>query len=108
MTPLEQSRTREANLAKGLRELARLHGIIFREPLGINSNGEFSLVVSNGTPRDSSIDPTGQYGVKLAEIIGRFHPRTGYAPANSIDPSNGWCYMNHFDVERMLESVSLT
>lgn len=102
MNPLEQSRQREAKLVQGLRQLATKYGTTFREPLQIDSRGEFSLVISNRTTHDGATDPTGQYGEPLAELLSQFNPRTGTALTRFLLPENGWCYMHHFDVERML------
>lgn len=104
LTPWEIGRLRESKLADGLRALAVRHGIKFREPLHIDSNGEFPLVVI-GTEEPFC----GQYGEKLARIIGAHRPRTGIhaQEGNYMLAENGWCYMNHFDVERMLEAQEL-
>ncbi len=103
LSPLEEGRRREEELAEGLRRLAKAHGIAFRERLHINSNGEFSLSVSNGTERDGEKDPCGQYGEALAAILSKHGLRCGMFPSHHISPCNGWGYMNHFTVEEMLE-----
>jgi hypothetical protein len=104
--PVQQADAREAALAAGLRRLAKRHGIAFREPLQIDSRGEFPLVVSNGTPKDGPQDFCGQYGEALAAVISRHNPRTGRVPTSYMSPENGWCRMNHFDVQAMLEEAN--
>jgi hypothetical protein len=101
--PIQQGDAREAALADGLRELAACFGVTLREPLHIDSNGEFSLVVSNGTARDFAGDPCGQYGKEFADLIARYNPRMGLTPSRFMSPENGWCRMNHFDAQTMLE-----
>jgi hypothetical protein len=93
MTPWEAGRMRESMLATGLRTLGAKHGLLFREPLQIDSNGEFSLAVDH--------DVHG-YGQPFVDLLNRHNPRTGILPTKHMDPRNGWCRINHFDVERML------
>ncbi len=83
-------------LADGLRALATAHGVTFREPLQIDARGEFALIVER----------TG-YGEKLAALLSRHNARTGIRPGAMLDALNGWCAMNHFDVERMLSGSNM-
>lgn len=105
--PVQQGQAREEALASGLRRLANAHGITFREPLRIGASGNFMLAVSNGTERDGKADACGKYGTALAGLISRHNPRTGYAPTATMSPEGGWCYMNHFDVQSMLEEAGI-
>lgn len=105
MTQWEAGRKREQLLASGLRTLGAKHGIRFREPLQIDTNGEFSLVVllnpeDEHTP--SASVQCGSYGVSFVALLNKHNPRTGIRPTKHMDPRNGWCRINHFDVERML------
>ena len=106
-SPMQQGDAREKALAEGLRRLAKAHGIILREPLQIDSRGEFSLSVSNGTARDGQSDACGCYGVPLAALIAKHSPRTGYAPTSFMSPENGWCRLHHFSVQAMLEEAGI-
>jgi hypothetical protein len=104
-TPLETSRMRESMLATGLRILGAKHGLLFREPLQIDSNGEFSLVAAgadDGPYPSWGSQPCGTYGASFVALLNKHNPRTGMLPTKYMDPSNGWCRINHFDVERML------
>jgi hypothetical protein len=100
LSPVLAGDYRAHHLADGLRELAKKHGIKFREPLHIDTNGEFHLTVSNGTAHDGPNDGCGKYGT-LLPILNRHNPRTGIRSTSNMGDS-GWCMMNHFDVERML------
>lgn len=102
MSPWEAGRKRELMLAAGLRQLAIIHGITFREPLQIDAAGEFSLVVALPGERGMKSDPCGEYGETFVALLNRHNPRTGIFPTKHMDPRNGWCRINHFDVERML------
>jgi hypothetical protein len=102
LSPVLAGDYRAHHLAEGLRELAKKHGIKFREPLHIDTNGEFHLTVSNGTPHDGPNDGCGRYGT-LAPILVKYRPRTGIYPTKHLSAEHdGWCMMNHFDVEKML------
>lgn len=103
-SPVEVARAREEALANGLRHLATCCYRVFSEPLQIDSNGEFLLVMqSTGVANWSR-----QFGKRLAAILSPNRPRMGTFPANSISELNSWCMMNHFDVERMLEQFEAT
>jgi hypothetical protein len=101
-SPLGQARTREANLAGGLRTLAERHSVKLREPLRINANGEFNVIAEGATPY-KGCSPYGS----LAAVLNRHNPRTGVQPGACLLPESGWCYMNHFDVERMLTTEGI-
>lgn len=101
-SPLELARERETRLAQGLRDLAAKHGKTFKEPLAIDSRGEFNLFIELDPPRPGFPGACGQYGDSLAAIISPHSPRCGMAPGAHIDGQQGWCMMHHFDVERML------
>lgn len=107
--PFPQGKARGEALAEGLRILAARYGVKFREPLHINAKGEFFLVVSNGTERDGPNDPCGQYGEGLAALIGKHGSRTGaiyYGYHHHREASAGWCWMNHFAIQAMLEDAA--
>lgn len=97
---------REKELADGLRRLAAANGIKFREPLQIDSNGEFHLAVSNGTARDGSGDPCGQFGERIVSLLNKSDgARCGFMTTNQMSPENGWCRLNHFEAQSILEEV---
>lgn len=96
MTPWETGQKREQLLASGLRTLGAKFGLLFREPLYIDTNGEFSLVVDH--------DVRG-YGQPFVDLLNKHNPRTGIKPTKYMDPRNNWCRINHFDVERMLNEA---
>lgn len=105
LSPMEDGRRREQAIADGLRRLAKRCGITLREPLNIDSNGEFHLIASNGTDRDGAQDQCGHYGEAFAVLIAKHGSRTGYVSHNHRAASDGWCMMNHFSVQAMLEDA---
>lgn len=94
--PLQQGGLREAALADGLRKLATKYGFTFKEPLHINTLGEFNLFLVQGT-----------YGEEFVALLNKHSPRTGLYPTKFIDPSNSWCMMGHFDVALMLDEAGI-
>jgi hypothetical protein len=105
MTPVELAREREQRLIQGLRDLASRHNITLVEPLSINSNGEMYIVVIHPDHENYRFG-CGRYGT-LALILNRYSPRIGIFPTKRLQPGDGWCYMNHFDVEKMLTDEGL-
>ena len=106
LLPLPEGRRREAALADGLQQLAARCGIKLREPLQIDSNGEFHLAVSNGTDCDGPKDPCGRWGEEFAALLNWSKgARCGYAPTQHHAPENGWCRLNHFAAQAMLEKA---
>lgn len=101
LSPVEHSRSREASLARALRALAAEHGVTLHGYLRISS-GEFHIVAARPDGRDAYIHGSGEFGEAFAAILNRHNPRTGERPGAHIMAENGWCYMNHFDVERMV------
>lgn len=98
-SPLAAGRKREEILVKGLQLVGQAHGVKFKEPLGIDSRGDFML----------SLDSAGQsnrFGPTLVGVLNRFSPRCGLVAGTILLESSSWCYMNHFEVERLLRHVA--
>lgn len=96
---LDHSRAREKHLAIALRELAKEYGARLQEPLHIDSRGDFSLIAL----RDgwtNALMGTAPFG-GFVELLNQHNPRTGTAPGRLCE-DNGWCYLNHFDAERLV------
>jgi hypothetical protein len=101
ISSVEHAYEREAAIAGATLALGRMHGIELQAPLHIDARGEFSLVVmppGGGNPAHG----TGKYGESFAKILHGHNPRMGVVPGPFVDPSNGWCRINHFDLERMV------
>ena len=92
LKPVQAGDQRAAALAKALDLLAKICGVDdLQQPLNIDSRGDFSVVSKKGFTEDfcSKLNPN--------------RPRTGVEPGAILNPGNGgWCYMNHFQVERMV------
>lgn len=97
---------RETALAAALIALAATHGVTLEGPLHIDSRGEFRLVAcpADGSPAKLG---GGRYGAEFAAILNQHHPRCGVLPTAVLDSASNWCYMNHFEVERMVVEQAL-
>lgn len=101
LSSVEFANLRETELGKALLALAKEHGVALEQPLQCDSNGEFSIVAlnPNGTPTNMGAGP---FGKEFADLLNQYSPRTGVRPGATLDERNGWCRMNHFEVEKMI------
>ena len=96
LKPVPFADAREAALIDGLHGLAAEYGhtIAFTH---INANGEMAFNLAHG----------GHYGEPLAAWLSRVPHRTGVSPTTArLLPENNWCWLNHFDVERLLRALA--
>ncbi len=102
LSPLAEGDRREIALAEGLRRLAAANGIKFREPLQIDSNGEFSLAVVGSDPQHPNA--CGKFGETIAALLNESGgARCGILPTKYHSAENGWCRLNHFAAQSILE-----
>lgn len=92
---------REACLVQSLIALGEAFDLRFKQPLYIDSNGEFSLVVLHPDGRRPEMG-CGRYGEEFVKLLNKHRPRTGVTPGTQ-SADNGWCRINHFDAERMVQ-----
>lgn len=99
--PVQLGQMRGEVLAKALQALAGECGVQLQAPLHIDSRGEFNIVAlpQNGmSPQYGA----GQFGDRFIQLLNSYSPRTGVYGVATLLPDNGWCYMNHIDVEKMV------
>ncbi len=101
LSPVAHGNNRETHLAEALRAVAAKTGVTLREPLRIDSNGEFSIVAVPTEPTNIP-GAAGRYSDEFVALLNRHNPRCGVLPTAHLLPENGWCRMNHFDVERLV------
>jgi len=104
MKPVPFANQRERILAAALDTLAADFGVRLEMPLRIDSRGEFNLTALH----ENGLNPTwgcGSYGAEFAALLNQYNPRCGTSPGAVLLPENGWCYLNHFEVERMVYKV---
>jgi hypothetical protein len=102
--PVPFSREREQHLGIALRELAASYGVRLEGPFHIDTNGEYR-VVALPEGKDSAKMGCGHYGEAFAALLNPHRPRQGamgYPPA-TLHADSGWCYVNHFEIERLLK-----
>jgi hypothetical protein len=91
--PVQYADIRGPALCKAVVALAAEQGVALEPIQCIDSRGELSIVVKDG----------GSYGEQFAATLTEYcNPRTGVLPANSAASHGSWCYINHFDAERMV------
>lgn len=91
---------REASLASALQAMANEHGVQLETPLQINSRGEFNVVAKNINP--ASPFRSSSFGDTFSKILNQYNPRTGTLPGAIMIAESSWCYLNHFEVERLV------
>jgi len=107
LSSVDHKHAREAALADALGAMAEDFGVKLQRPLQINSRGEFAIVALNadGSDPSRSVKATNQFGA-FADHLNPHNPRTGTQPGAHMIPENGWCYINHFEIERMVLSFA--
>lgn len=92
LSAVQHASVREDLLACGLRHLAQDCGITLREPLAIDANGEFHIIVDGAT-----------YGAEFCEVLNQVPVRCGISAVKGhMIPENSWCRLNHFEAERLI------
>ncbi|KVP17407.1 hypothetical protein [Burkholderia ubonensis] len=92
--------TREAALIAAMNALARTFGVKLAPVSRIDGRGELHI-----TARDGDKDPRlgcGRFGGPFATLLNSANPRTGIAPGAVLDSESGWCYVNHFEIEKLV------
>lgn len=93
---------RESALSNCLLHMAAHHGVALQKPLYINARGEYSIVALHPDGRRPDVDGCGCYGEAFSAYLTQHNPRTGERPGAHLDAESGWCWMHHFDVQRMV------
>lgn len=104
LSPVAFADKREAALIEGLHGLAQEYGRAIN-PTRIDRNGEMSFnIIGDHGPGNGR--PSGLFGEDLARWLSMVPRRFGDRPTTApVLPENGWCRINHFDVERLLRAV---
>lgn len=98
---------RERAIGESLLLLGRCFGIDLDPYLCVNSLGEISLNVEPESPAEKRINAVGEYGKNFALFLSQYSTRTGVSMTKGhVHPENGWCWINHFQAEKMLMDFS--
>jgi hypothetical protein len=93
LSPLEHSHARSAALVKGVIALAEKSGVQLEPIYGIDSRGELRIVAAPGN----------KFGETFSALLNKYcKPRTGVIPTAVMTADASWCYINHFDAERLV------
>lgn len=98
LKPVQLGDQRRQALIEGLHGLAAQYGREI-EHTDIDARGEMRFVVANGKG----------FGDELAKILSLVPRRYGISPcASPAIAENSWCWINHFDVERLIQLIAQT
>jgi hypothetical protein len=90
-------------IAQALQAVAHELGADLKEPMHIDSRGEYAILAKRAEGAvAASYDAVGHYGEAFVEVLNRYSPRTGIFAGAILSASCGWCYLNHFDAEKLV------
>lgn len=92
--------TRSAALCAAVTAMARSFGVTL-EPIGcIDARGELSIFAAATATEGRT--RSGRFGGPFATLLSESNVRTGIRPPAHLASESGWCYINHFDAEKMV------
>lgn len=101
LTPVQRGNIREKALIRGLNKLVEKHGKEIDPVYGINASGEVLIAMKH--PKRKITEGCDRFGEELAGLLSQVDTRTGIQPRKgTVLPENGWLYINHFDLEKLL------
>lgn len=106
--PVQVADAREAALNKALQYMGAELGVLL-EPLRIDARGEISIVAIEQDAERKRHGTCGHYGEAFAHWLSQIPTRTGVtAPHHprEVLPTNGWCWINHFEAERLVRQYA--
>lgn len=104
LNPVQYSRAREKLLLEALMAMGAELGVRLEKPTCIDANGEIRIVAIAENGQSPNLG-CGQFGEEFSKLLNEHNPRTGTRLGTVLDV-NGWCYMNHFEVEKMAQSYA--
>ncbi|MDO8416558.1 MAG: hypothetical protein Q7S87_10155 [Agitococcus sp.] len=102
LSPVERGHQRGVAIGQALLALAAEHGVALEQPLSIDSRGEFRIFVEAPTGPGQPVATEQRYGLKFASLLNKHNPRCGTTGGAHLLASSSWCYLNHFDAERLV------
>ena len=101
ISSVEHGKVRASLLAEALNAVAAECGVHLKQPLQITANGEFFIVALTHVGANPE-HGCGHYGDEFASFVTSAKPRAGVVRGITMSATDGWCYANHFDVEKAL------
>lgn len=106
LAPVSKGAEREHALADAFIALSECYGAKLKPIRWIDANGEFSVVALAENDEDKRSGFTGHYGQAFARVLSCIPTRTGSkAFVSNVLPENGWCHINHFDAEKLVNAL---
>lgn len=105
VSSVEHGYRRGVALCSAIFEMAACMGASLEKPISIDSRGEIHVVTKGKSHWDRG---SGRYGEEFASWLNKANPRTGIAPGAVMLPEAGWCYLNHFNVEKLVLEYAST
>lgn len=100
LSSVAHGNTREAAIIAALTALARSCGVQLAPMHRIDTRGELHIVAQDGD-KDPRLG-CGHYGKRFAALLTTAKPRTGVVSGITLDANAGWCYVNHFEAEKLV------
>jgi hypothetical protein len=92
--------TRGAAICAAVTAMARSFGVTL-EPIGcIDARGELSIFAAKAVADGKA--GCGRFGGPFATFLNEANVRTGIRPPAHLESESGWCYLNHFEAEKMV------
>ena len=97
LSPVDAGMARETALMKAVTLLAAGLDVILEPMYRIDGRGELRIMGKDGC----------KFGPEFSALLNKYcQPRCGVMPGATMDASSTWCYINHFDAERMVVAVA--
>jgi len=94
------SHARRTALIAAFQALAGICGVKLQPISDIDGNGELRVVALDGD-KDPRLG-AGRFGDAFVALLNTARPRTGAFGSTTLDALAGWCYVNHFEAEKMV------
>jgi hypothetical protein len=92
LKPVQHGDARAAALIKGVLALAKGLGVTLAPIYQIDARGEMRIVAKGG-----------MFGEEFSSALNTHcNPRQGSTPGATLSARSTWCYINHFDIEKLV------
>lgn len=101
ISSVAHSHARQAALSAALRYMAQSFRVTLQLPLIIDSNGD--IAINSICPKTKHTTPS-EFGPAYTAWLNTAKPRTGTPGTHwaTLCPQNSWCFLNHFEAEKMV------
>jgi hypothetical protein len=100
------SQIRGSLMSQGLAALGHYYDVPLEKYMGIDSRGDIAITVDQKSDQACIVNLFNQskvFGEAFSSLLNEHRPRTGDGSgANKMDENSCWCFLNHFEAEKML------